>query len=226
MKILIKVLNESQLHSSLNLEGISGKPYVFQWNKLLDSYAYEPKDQEEINDIFATQGVICPWHLSPVIVEGEMSKDSKITIPPFIDRKLYENHTPAELIALASDVGLRLQGKDPASHLVQIDAYMTGRAWGAKHPVELAGGNTELETLRQNAVRDAELITSLRTRSDGADAEIATLRKQLSKAEKAAVQTKTTRTYVRKAKPADPASPETPPESAITETPEVATVDA
>ena len=185
MKILIKILNESHLYHSLNLEGISGKPYAFLWNKTLDSYTYEPKGQEEINDIFATQGVICPWHLSPIIIEGEMSEGGQakpLTIPPYLSRKLYENHSDAELVALAADVGLTLQGaRERDNMLRQLDAYMAGRSWGAKHPVELPAVPAPAEPVSNDTSDQAAKIAELERQLASSKKANGTLRATMAK---------------------------------------------
>lgn len=246
MKILVTILNESQLHTALHLDGMSGRPYAFLWNKSLDRYAYEPKNQEEINDIFATQGVICPWHLSPVLIDGEMGKATAAKIPPFIERRLYENHTDAELLALAADIGLELQGAVGRENaLRQLDAYMSGRAWGMKEPIQRTviteASPDEITKLRDRvkhlesfaAYLDAESLANynanLKELADArisiltSEKEVARLTKALAKAEAKAAQTRTGRTppAPKKAAKTEPANPSEPvavvpaPETAI-----------
>ena len=39
----------------INLKGMSRMLYKFEWDKDIQSYAYEPKNQKEADDIFRTQ---------------------------------------------------------------------------------------------------------------------------------------------------------------------------
>ena len=39
----------------MNVKGMSRLIYPFDWNKDIQSYAYEPKNQKEADDIFRTQ---------------------------------------------------------------------------------------------------------------------------------------------------------------------------
>ena len=39
----------------INIKGVSRMIYKFEWNKDIQSYAYEPKNQKEADDIFRTQ---------------------------------------------------------------------------------------------------------------------------------------------------------------------------
>lgn len=39
----------------INLKGMSRMLYKFEWDKGIQSYAYEPKNQREADDIFLTQ---------------------------------------------------------------------------------------------------------------------------------------------------------------------------
>ena len=41
---------------AIRVKGMSQVRYNFIWDKEIRHYAYEPKDQKEVNDIFRTQG--------------------------------------------------------------------------------------------------------------------------------------------------------------------------
>lgn len=41
---------------AMRVKGMSQVRYNFIWDKEIRHYAYEPKDQKEVNDIFRTQG--------------------------------------------------------------------------------------------------------------------------------------------------------------------------
>ena len=40
----------------IRLKGMSRLPYIFEWDPEIRAYAYEPKDQKEVDDIFASAG--------------------------------------------------------------------------------------------------------------------------------------------------------------------------
>ena len=40
---------------AINLKGMSRMLYKFDWDKGIQAYAYEPKNQKEADDIFSTQ---------------------------------------------------------------------------------------------------------------------------------------------------------------------------
>ena len=42
--------------NTINLKGMSRMLYKFEWDKAIQAYAYEPKNQREADDIFNTQG--------------------------------------------------------------------------------------------------------------------------------------------------------------------------
>lgn len=60
MKLQVFILNEQRYSSILDVDGISGKSYRFRWNQntpkeIGSCYTFEPKNQEEINDIMQSQ---------------------------------------------------------------------------------------------------------------------------------------------------------------------------
>jgi hypothetical protein len=57
MKItIIGKRNQLGTNPTIRLKGMSRLPYVFEWDPKLPAYAYEPKDQKEVDDIFASAG--------------------------------------------------------------------------------------------------------------------------------------------------------------------------
>ena len=59
MKIVIlRKSNQLGSTSNIKVKGMSSVRYNFVWDKQVSSFAYEPKNQEEIDDIFLTQGRI------------------------------------------------------------------------------------------------------------------------------------------------------------------------
>ena len=57
MKIII-IGKRDQMGTTpaIRVKGMSQVRYNFLWDKEIRHYAYEPKDQKEVNDIFRTQG--------------------------------------------------------------------------------------------------------------------------------------------------------------------------
>jgi len=56
---------------TIRLKGLSTLLYVFEWDKQLKQYAYEPKNQREIDDIFRTAGRIYKTMRFSVRIDGE-----------------------------------------------------------------------------------------------------------------------------------------------------------
>jgi hypothetical protein len=82
MKLSVFILNEQRYSSILDVDGISGKTYRFRWNQhtpkeIGSCYTYEPKNQEEINDIMQSQAHA--MFFFSIFVEGafECSKADK-----------------------------------------------------------------------------------------------------------------------------------------------------
>ncbi len=53
--IIIGKRNQMGTMNVINLKGMSRMLYKFEWDKDIQSYAYEPKTQREADDIFLTQ---------------------------------------------------------------------------------------------------------------------------------------------------------------------------
>jgi hypothetical protein len=54
--IILGKKNMAGTNPSIRIKGMSQKRYNFIWDKEIRFFAYEPKDQKEIDDIFRTQG--------------------------------------------------------------------------------------------------------------------------------------------------------------------------
>lgn len=67
MKLLIKVLGQTKQYPALVVD--FGPGYTFPWNETLRAYAYAPKSQKEIDDIFQSQSVHGVWFFAPVLVD-------------------------------------------------------------------------------------------------------------------------------------------------------------
>lgn len=68
MKLLIKILGQTKQFPALRVD--FGPGYTFPWNESLRAYAYEPKSQKDIDDIFASQTIHSVWFFAPVIIDG------------------------------------------------------------------------------------------------------------------------------------------------------------
>lgn len=125
-KMIIVLLGEdSPSLGHLDLDGISGKPYKFIYDKTRLSYVYIPKDQEEVNDIFQAGAVPrFPWKFVPEMAEMAVQK---YYIPPFVSREKYARLDLEGLTMLATDCGIPILRPEPDLILAQLDAYMLGR---------------------------------------------------------------------------------------------------
>ena len=59
----------------INLKGMSRMLYKFEWDKDIQSYAYEPKSQREADDIFLTQNKLYKTMRFSVWLEEEPEKE-------------------------------------------------------------------------------------------------------------------------------------------------------
>ncbi len=149
-KILIKITNEVVDGIKHRLVcGLSGKEYVFMADAGEQAYIYEPKELPfEVRDIF---GVVAqpffPWRFEPVLVEGEAG-DQRVApfrVTPYVTPDKYENHTLAELLALAEDCGFHARMRHDAEAVrAQLESYFMGRAVGEKAARLGVGANGEV----------------------------------------------------------------------------------
>ncbi len=132
-KLLIKIQGETFFHQHMTIEGMGGKAYVFKWDKNHRAYIFTPQCQQDIDDLFATQGVGCARQIAPLVVEGETSETMQVEpanrIPPFLSRKEYESRSVGDLVELCRHNGFAPLGTDKTNLLAQLDAYFAGRAW-------------------------------------------------------------------------------------------------
>ena len=144
-KLLIKIIAGTEELTHVHMDGLNGTPYLFLWNKEVRAYTYEPKDQAEIEDIFGAMSLkTFPWQFAPIMVEGDAKPDGPGKIPPFIGRDKYAKHSLEELVSLCNDCGFIPQRADDIdADRAQLDAYMIGRAWAAKHPSRPAKATTK-----------------------------------------------------------------------------------
>jgi len=56
--VILRKSNQLGVSANLTVKGMSSIRYNFVWDTKLGHFAYEPKNQKEIDDIFTTQGRI------------------------------------------------------------------------------------------------------------------------------------------------------------------------
>ena len=77
MKIIILGKRDQMgTNPAIRVKGMSQVRYNFIWDKEIRHYAYEPKDQKEVDDIFRTQGKLYKSMFFSVWLEPE-TKDEE-----------------------------------------------------------------------------------------------------------------------------------------------------
>ena len=66
MNFAIKILHESRHRAIRKINGYSGTVYIFKWHEGARAYVYEPANQQEVDDIYRTQGRTTVVYFSPV----------------------------------------------------------------------------------------------------------------------------------------------------------------
>jgi hypothetical protein len=146
----------------MQMGGISGITYQFDWSELHGSWAYEAKTQEEIDDIIAVNFLPAfPWRFSFIMpdlavvgsgptADGEapaLAYRAVASIPPWVSPSKYANYPCPDLVELAKNCGFSPKGShnDTASLLAQLDSYMIGRAFAME---EVRRVHKELESMK------------------------------------------------------------------------------
>lgn len=135
-KLLIKITNvpgDSDPHRIVG--GISGREYMFLFDRDLQSYVYEPKDEFEISDIFDLIAFPAhPWRYAPVLAAGNSASPmSVVQVPPIVTPDKYAEHSLPELLALCADCGFVPQFGDHGDAVrAQLNSYFVGRAVAEK----------------------------------------------------------------------------------------------
>ena len=107
--ITIKLLHERRNNNPhRKVDGRSGERYIFEWREPHLAYCYVATKQEEIDDLFSSQGRGSGSYFAPVIVA---SKPAEAPRPPLTDATVMEllrreltlpdNETPTEAVGLA-----------------------------------------------------------------------------------------------------------------------------
>ena len=127
MKIIILGFGKDM--ERLVCDGRSGAQYNFQWNGEKARYEYEPKNPEEIDDLFLSQNIDSFFFFS-VALDGQTIATAGKTGPapaPSIPRLQYDDLTLDELRTLAADVGLETGEGDSEKTVKRLlDAFFLG----------------------------------------------------------------------------------------------------
>ncbi len=89
MKLLIKI-NEPHSTDTLVLDHVRPE-YIFTWSNKYDAFIFEPKDQAQIDDIFAAQRFYRNlWAFIPLLVNEDGTAASAPVINPALEAALRE----------------------------------------------------------------------------------------------------------------------------------------
>jgi hypothetical protein len=132
MNFFLKILNECKSRALLRVTGSSGILYAFKWDAKLRAYAYQPKGQNEVDDLFKTMrrstayvfvpvSIVSPaTNLAPspaTVTESTASTQTAELKPPL----------PAALVEMAMFRGVIVTEDDSEETVKRlIDAYDKG----------------------------------------------------------------------------------------------------
>ena len=132
-RIVIKILNEdAQSLGHIHVDGLAGLNYLFIWDRIVGGYTYAPKNQQEIDDIFACALINrFPYRFAPVLIDGEQGTTTpRLAPPPLVLHAAYEKMPLEELVTLCADCGFGpADSSNRAMVMAQLDAFYLGRAW-------------------------------------------------------------------------------------------------
>jgi hypothetical protein len=79
--IIIGKSNQMGATPNIRLKGMSQMRYNFLWDPEIRHFAYEPKNQKEVDDIFRTQGKIYRTMYFSVFMDEPKKKEEDKTAP-------------------------------------------------------------------------------------------------------------------------------------------------
>jgi len=159
MAIILKILNENRGWSEvMTLGDISNNQHAFTWNEQFGAYCYEPKTQQECDDIIATNFAYAKviWKVG-VIFDGPSlsggastaspSAVATMRIPPYVKPELYDTYPIEDLRLLCLDSNFVAEGNqnDPTNIKIQLHRYYEGRAWAAEEVKRMLAKIGQLE---------------------------------------------------------------------------------
>lgn len=144
--MLLKLANENFGNTQFRTFGdAANNQHVFEWNKEHGAYCYQPKSQQESDDIISTNWLYlrCPWRVAPIWdgVAAEPTlrpKREQIAyvgkIPPYVRPELYADYPLADLRLMCEDAGIAVEGDPESTDNVrrQLHRYYEGRAWAVE----------------------------------------------------------------------------------------------
>lgn len=161
--MLLAIKNENRGNGDFRTFGdVSNNQHVFEWNVTHGAYCYEPKSQQESDDIISTNWVCLahPWRVAPIWdtqppkAHGAIPATNVIAvsisrIPPYVPKVIYSQYPVRDLIDLCADAGFTPDGDtSKADNLrLQLDRYYEGRAWAVEDLKRLREKITALEAL-------------------------------------------------------------------------------
>lgn len=161
MSYLLKIINETKgTMPFLTVGDASGRQVVFNWNDEQYAYCYEPATDQEAYDIVQLNwtNLRFPWRFAPVTtsdrpakVQNDAPVSPQVKIPPFLKPELYSDYPLADLLMLADNDALPIEGNrdDRDNVMRQLHAYYVGRAWG-------------IEDVKRNRAKVAEMEAELK----------------------------------------------------------------
>ena len=140
MKLLIKILGQTRQFPALKVD--FGPGYTFPWNDALRAYAYEPKSQKEIDDIFQSQAVHGVWFFAPVLIDAAV-QPTKAEAAPAPAAEPPAKPTPEAEAEIARLTGLLRAAEGTiarkSAELAELKAKPSPPAPAAKKPTRPAG---------------------------------------------------------------------------------------
>ncbi len=170
--MLLKLVNENFGNTQFRTFGdASNHQHVFEWNKAVGAYCYQPKSQKESDDIIRTnwECMNFPWRVAPVW-DGVMEAGAPVPptndaairgakIPPYVNPEIYSQYPLRDLIDLAADAGFVPEGDPTNLHTIrhQLHRYYEGRAWAVEDIKRLREENAALKARLAAQVAPAPL---------------------------------------------------------------------
>lgn len=175
MAYLLKIINETKGSMPfLTIGDASGRQVVFNWNEEQYAYCHEPASDQEALDIVQLNwtNLRFPWRFAPVtigprpvIAQQGTSAAPQAKIPPFLKPELYGDYPLADLLMLADNDALPIEGnrEDRDNVMRQLHAYYQGRAWGVedvkRSRAKVAEMESELKAIKAPAAADKPVLT-------------------------------------------------------------------
>lgn len=158
--MLLKIANENYSNTQFRTFGdVANNQHVFEWNAEIGAYCYEPKSQQESDEIISSNWISLnnPWRIAPVwngqpgtkasVPTTNTSAIATFKIPPYVRPEIYAEYPVRDLLDLCADAGFIPEGdQNGADNLRrQLHRYYEGRAWAVEDMKRLRERIAELE---------------------------------------------------------------------------------